>query len=167
MLHKKGCGRLIHVSDFVTSEDGRLISHGDDGEIIEDAQRIIYPGANGDAWWTHEHLLDQVKSAIRIHEKVNGLECQALFIFDNSSAHATLPPDALRAFNMNKGNGGKQRKQRDSIIPQSNLDCSKHGCLQKMTTSSGKPKGLPHNVPKLYHTIQVDEVDNWSYYTAS
>ena len=158
---------MIHVSDFVTSEDGRLISHGDDGEIIEDAQRIIYPGANGDAWWTHEHLLDQVKSAIRIHEKVNGLECQALFIFDNSSAHATLPPDALRAFNMNKGNGGKQRKQRDSIIPQSNLDCSKHGCLQKMTTSSGKPKGLPHNVPKLYHTIQVDEVDNWSYYTAS
>ena len=24
-----------------------------------------------------------------------------------------------------------------------------------------------HNVPKLYHTIRVDEVDNWSYYTAS
>ena len=24
-----------------------------------------------------------------------------------------------------------------------------------------------HNVPKLYHTIWVDEVDNWSYYTAS
>ena len=45
-----------------------------------------------------------LKSAIDIHEKVNGPECQALFIFDNSSAHATLPPDALCAFDMNKGN---------------------------------------------------------------
>ena len=83
-----------------------MISHGDNGEIIDDAQRIIYPGANGDAWWMHEDLLDQVKSAIDIHKKVNGPECQALFIFDNSSAHTTLPPDALHAFDMNKGNGG-------------------------------------------------------------
>ena len=83
-----------------------------------------------------------LKSAIDIHEKVNGPECQALFIFNNSSAHATLPPDALRAFDMNKGNGGKQRKQRDTIIPQSNLDPSKCGHLQKMTTSSGEQKGL-------------------------
>ena len=120
-----------------------MILRGDNGEIIDDARRIIYPGANGDAWWTHENLLDQVKSAIDIHEKVNGLEsCQALFIFDNSSAHATLPPDALRAFDMNKGNGGKQRKQRDTIIPQSNLDPSKRGHVQKMTTLGGEQKGL-------------------------
>jgi hypothetical protein len=142
VLHKKGHGQLIHVSDFITSQDGQLISHGDDGEIIEDAWKIIYPGTNGDPWWTHENLLDQVKSAIQIHERVNGPECQALFIFDNSSAHATLPPDALRAFDMNKGNGGKQHKQCDTIIPQSNPDCSKCGCLQKMTTPSGEPKGL-------------------------
>ena len=57
-----------------------------------------------------------MKSAIWIHEKVNGLECHALFIFDNLSAHATLPPDALHAFDMNKGNGGKQCKQRDVTV---------------------------------------------------
>ena len=45
---------------------------------------------------------------------------QALFIFDQSSAHASLPPDALKAFEMNKSDGGKQRIQRDTIIPQSN-----------------------------------------------
>ena len=142
MLHKKGQGQVIHVSDFITAEDGHLISHGDNGEIIDDAWRIIYSGANGDAWWMHEDLLNQVKSAIDIHEKVNGPECQALFIFNNSSAHATLPPDALHAFDTNKGNGGKQHKQHDTIIPQSNLDPSKCGHLQKMMTSSGEQKGL-------------------------
>ncbi|KIN98817.1 hypothetical protein M404DRAFT_16577 [Pisolithus tinctorius Marx 270] len=103
---------------------------------------IIYPGANGDAWWTHENLLDQIKAAIQIHEKVNGAECQALFVFDNSSAHASLPPDALRALDMNRNDGGKQCKQHDTIIPQSNPDASKCGHTQKMTTPSGQPRGL-------------------------
>jgi hypothetical protein len=92
VLRKKGRGRLIHVSDFINEEDGQLVSPGTDGQIIKDAQRIIYPGANGDPWWTHENLLEQVKHAIQIHEEVNGPDCQALFIFDNSSAHASLSP---------------------------------------------------------------------------
>ena len=50
----------------------------------------------------------QIKSAIEIFEVAG---CQALFIFDQSSAHASLPLDALRAFDMNKSNSGKQRKQ--------------------------------------------------------
>ena len=79
---------------------------------------------------------------MEIHEEVNGPECQALFIFDNSSAHASLPPDALRAFNMNKSDGGKQRQQRDTVIPHNNPDVSKRGLNQRMITLSGKPKGL-------------------------
>ena len=47
-LCKKGRGRLIHVSDFINEADGRLVERDDDGEIIQDAQKIIYPGANGD-----------------------------------------------------------------------------------------------------------------------
>lgn len=142
VLRRKGKGRIIHVSDFINEEDGRLIKRNADGEIIEDARKIIYPGSGGDAWWTHEDLLKQVESAIKIHNEVSGPGVQALFIFDNSSAHATLPPDALRAFDMNKSDGGKQRKQRDTIIPQSNPDPMKRGLPQKMTTSSGEPKGL-------------------------
>ena len=141
-MRRKGKGRIIHVSDFINEEDGRLIKRNADGEIIEDARKIIYPGSGGDAWWTHEDLLKQVESAIKIHNEVSGPGVQALFIFDNSSAHATLPPDALRAFDMNKSDGGKQRKQRDTIIPQSNPDPTKRGLPQKMTTSSGEPKGL-------------------------
>ncbi|KIO14505.1 hypothetical protein M404DRAFT_60519, partial [Pisolithus tinctorius Marx 270] len=117
ILRKKGRGRIIHVSDFINEEDGWLTLCNAEGRIIKDARKIIYPGANGDAWWTHDNLLAQMQYAIQIHEEVCGPGVQALFIFDNSSAHAMLPPDALHAFDMNKSNGGKQRKQQDTTIP--------------------------------------------------
>ncbi len=69
-------------------------------------------------------------------------DVQALFIFDQSSAHASLPPDALRAWDMNKSNGGKQRKQRDTIIPLSNPHPQFRGLPQTMTTATGEAKGL-------------------------
>jgi len=104
---KKGRGRLIHVSNFVEEEHGHLIIRNTDGVIMKDAQHIIYPGANGDDWWDHTQLLSQVDTAITIFEEAHP-GCVALFIFDQSSAHASLGPDALRAFDMNKTNGGKQ-----------------------------------------------------------
>jgi hypothetical protein len=70
------------------------------------------------------------------------LGCQALFIFDQSSAHASLPTDALKAFEINKSNGGKQWFQKDTIIPLSNPDPCFQGLVQKMTTEDGKQKGL-------------------------
>ncbi|EGN91369.1 hypothetical protein SERLA73DRAFT_80601, partial [Serpula lacrymans var. lacrymans S7.3] len=84
-------------------------------DIVEEAREIIYPGANGDAWWDTEQLFKQVKRAIQIFETMRP-GCVSLFIFDQSSAHASLPPDALKAFEMNKSNGGKQR---DTVIPES------------------------------------------------
>src|SRR5260370_39080335 len=73
-------------------------------------------------------------------------EAQALFIFDQSSAHASLGPDALHAFDMNKGNGGKQRKQKDTIIPMSNPHPEFHEKPQKMKTEAGEAKGLQQMV---------------------
>jgi hypothetical protein len=64
--------------------------------------------------------MNQIRSAIEIFEATHP-DCQALFIFDQSSTHTSLPPDAL-AFEMNKSNGIAQHKQCDTIIPQSNLD---------------------------------------------
>jgi hypothetical protein len=69
-------------------------------------------------------------------------DCQALFIFDQSSAHASLPPDALKAFTMNKSNGGAQRKQKNTVIPQSNPDPQFRGVHQEMITPEGEAKGL-------------------------
>jgi hypothetical protein len=140
-LMKKGRGRLIHVSDFVEEENGRLVIRDTGGNIIKDARKIIYPGSGGDAWWDHEQLLVQVQSAIDIFEEAHP-DCRALFVFDQSSAHAALPHDALKAFEMNKSNGGSQRKQQDTIIPESNPVAEHRGRIQKMTTDDGKAKGL-------------------------
>jgi hypothetical protein len=67
-----------------------------------------------------------MKDAIEIFEAAHPGK-QALFVFDQSSAHASLPPDDLKAFEMNKSDGGKQRKQRDTVIPQSNPSPEHHG----------------------------------------
>jgi hypothetical protein len=75
--------------------------------MIRDAWHITYPGASGDAWWDHTQLLAQVDDALSIFEEAHP-DCTELFIFDQSSAHASLGPDALRTFDINKSNGGKQ-----------------------------------------------------------
>ena len=109
--------------------------------ITKDAQCITYPGANGDAWWDLTQLLKQVKNVISIFKEAHP-GCCALFIFDQSSPHASLGPDALCAFNMNKSNGGKEWKQKDTIIPMSIPEPLCHGFIQKMTLKNGEPKGL-------------------------
>jgi hypothetical protein len=83
----------------------------------------------------------QVKEAIQIFEAAHPGK-QALFIFDQSSAHASLPEDALRAFEMNKSDGGKQRRQHDTIIPMSNPYEAQRGKPQSMTNKDGEAKGL-------------------------
>jgi hypothetical protein len=110
-LRKKGQGRLIHVSDFINEEDGQLVLLDETSHIIRDARKVIYPGSNVDPWWDTDQLLVQVKSAIEIFEAAHP-DCQALFVFEQSSAHASLPPDALKAFTTNKSNGGVQCKQK-------------------------------------------------------
>jgi hypothetical protein len=129
------------VSDFITEETGRLVQLDQDGSIINDARKIIYPGANGDAWWDTAQLFHQMENAIQIFNNTHS-GCQALFVFDQSSAHASLAPDALRAFDMNKSNGGKQRRQRDTVVPHNSPNVARCGTVQRMTTDDGQPKGL-------------------------
>jgi hypothetical protein len=43
---------------------------------------------------------------------------------------------------MNKSNGGKQRKQHDTIIPDSNPTAEHRQKIQKMTDANGEAKGL-------------------------
>lgn len=94
-LRKKGRGHLIHNSDFIEEVNGRLVTFNNDGTVAKSAQKIIFPGSNGDPYWDCNQLIEQVKnSAIPVFEEAHP-GCQALFIFDQSSAHAALSPDAL------------------------------------------------------------------------
>ena len=86
-------------------------------------------------------LLKQTENAISIFEEAHP-GCCTLFIFDQSSAHASFRPDVLSAFNMNKSNGGKQRKQKDTTIPMNNPEPQYWGLPQKLTLKNGEPKGL-------------------------
>ena len=49
-LMRKGHGWIIHVSDFVKEENGRLVIRDQDGIIQKDAWCITYPGVGGDPW---------------------------------------------------------------------------------------------------------------------
>ncbi len=140
-LLRKGHGQLIHVSDFVEEENGHLIIHNEEGDVMKDMRCIIYLGMGTNTWWDHTQLLVQVDKAIEIFEEAHP-NCVALFVFNQSSAHASLRHDALRAFEMNKSNGGGQRQQKDTIIPMNNLCPEFYGKAQKMTTENGEAKGL-------------------------
>jgi hypothetical protein len=140
-LRKKGHGRLIYVSAFINPENGCLIHLDQSGHVLRDSTKIIYPGSQGDAWWDTDQLLVQMGEAVEVFELAHPGK-QALFIFDQSSAHASLPPDALKAFEMNKLDGRKQCKQRDTVIPESNPVPEHRGKTQKMTLENGQPKGM-------------------------
>jgi hypothetical protein len=82
--------------------------------------------------WDTNQLLAQANEAVEIFE---GARKRALFIFDQSSSHASLPPDALKAFETNKGDSGKQRRQKDTILPNSNPVGDHRGKAQSMIVS--------------------------------
>ena len=86
-------------------------------------------------------LLVQVDKAIAIFKEVHP-NYVTLFVFDQSSAHTSLGPDALCAFDMNRSNGGKQRKQKDTVISMNNLHPEFYGKAQSITTKAGMAKGL-------------------------
>jgi len=109
--------------------------------VVKDACCIIYPGVGGNPWWDHTQLLMQVDKAIMIFEEAHP-NCVALFVFDQLSTHASLGPDALRAFDMNRSNGGKQCKQKDTMIPMNNPHPEFYSKAQKMTTDASMAKGL-------------------------
>ncbi|KAJ7639897.1 hypothetical protein B0H17DRAFT_852439, partial [Mycena rosella] len=70
-------------------------------------RRIIYPGANHDAWWDMPQLIAQTRDAIKIFEYLypDGV---GVFIFDCSSVHEAYTSDALLAHRMNRSPDGSQ-----------------------------------------------------------
>ena len=60
-----------HISEFINLITGRLVFHDAQGNIVDEARKIIFPGSNGVAWWDMEQLLSQVKHAIKVFEKAH------------------------------------------------------------------------------------------------
>ncbi|GAA5917195.1 hypothetical protein JCM5296_006964, partial [Sporobolomyces johnsonii] len=113
---RKSKGRIVHISDFITPEGvGRLVYRDENGNE-HNARTIIYPGTKGDDWWDTKQLIEQLTRTMSIFTAMYP-DAQALFICDQSSAHASHGEGALNAYKLNKGDGGKVTPQRDTEFP--------------------------------------------------
>ncbi|PVH67278.1 hypothetical protein DL98DRAFT_444045, partial [Cadophora sp. DSE1049] len=114
-MPSKSKGKLTHVSDFISLK-GRL-TVTINGVIIKDARKIIYPGSGSEHdWWNTKQLLEQVNEAIDIFEEKHPNKI-AVFVFNQSSAHASHGDGALNAFTMNASEGGAAILQKDTYYP--------------------------------------------------
>jgi hypothetical protein len=113
-LRKKGKGRSIMVSDFLSEVCGPLTHIQEDGEKLE-AREIIHPGKTHDGYWTGKDVANQFKKAISIHKKAYP-QYDALWAFDNSCNHGSFASDALKVEKMNLNPGGKQELLRDTFF---------------------------------------------------
>jgi hypothetical protein len=113
-MPSKSKGRHTHVSDFVGPE-GRLNIIKND-IITKDARKIIYPGTIGDPWWDTKQLLQQIDDSIIIFEEKHPNKV-AVFVFNQSSAHAGHGERALNAFATNSGECSIVLPQKDTYFP--------------------------------------------------
>ncbi|EJD54935.1 hypothetical protein AURDEDRAFT_155172 [Auricularia subglabra TFB-10046 SS5] len=144
VLRSKSRGRIVHVSDFIVEETGRL--------VLNDAQKAAQAKLP-----TSERL--PVDNAIKIR-KLLFPDKQAVWVFDNSSAHGAFAPDALQAQKMNVNPGGAQPKMRQTRIPNDNPDPSLRGKVQNMVFQKGEQhegeaKGMEQVLRErgLYHRL--------------
>lgn len=149
-LRKKGNGRSIMVSEFLSEACGRLKLSEEETTIhpnvSAEARCYLIPGKNQEGYWTIEHLLEQIKhKAIPIFE-AKFPNATAVFAFDNSTNHAAYAKDALVAQRMNLGPGGKQPIMRSTTF----FDINGQQKIQQMifdenhpdATMRGQPKGI-------------------------
>ncbi|KZS92070.1 hypothetical protein SISNIDRAFT_442933 [Sistotremastrum niveocremeum HHB9708] len=153
VLKKKTRGRLIMISEFICEDTGlirltpELLAAQEDlplsERLPEYARKVIMPGnkESDDDYWNMDQMIDQMKTVLRMFDKLHPNK-QAVFIFDNSSAHNSLAKDALTVTKMNIGPGGKVPPMRNTVIPKDNP----HG-FANQTQSLLLPSSLPRNHP--------------------
>ena len=83
-MRKKGRGKGLHVSDFVTPI----------GQLGDGNTCVIMP-CGGDTRWTDNKLLAQVLDKAIPDFKAQFPGCQALFPFDNSGNHLNYADNAF------------------------------------------------------------------------
>ncbi|CAG8752402.1 39818_t:CDS:2, partial [Gigaspora margarita] len=88
-LRKKGLGKELHVSEFLTETIRRL--KDEEGE----ARVIVETDGSQDENWNEKKLLSQVKNAIGIFERMHP-ECIGIWAFDNATSYTVMAPDALQ-----------------------------------------------------------------------
>jgi hypothetical protein len=175
-LKKKGNGRAIHISDWISERTGRLALSDEQVAAqanlpesqrlrVTDARRIIYPGKNHDGWWDLKQLMDQTHDAVDIFEYLHP-DKVGVWVFNCLSAHEGLAADALNVNNMNVNPGGKQKHLQSTTIPLDNPapkpGCpDTHGLQQDMVYPHDHPTAELRGQPKGMKTVLQERVSMW------
>jgi hypothetical protein len=167
-LPRKGNGRCVMVSEFLSEEHGYLnlekilpkdqldaAKQFESTPKILSSRAIIYPGKQGDSWWDCEQLIQQTERHLKLHAIVYPGKT-ALNIFDCSANHQAMAPNALVVNKMNVNPGGKQPKMRTTQFVHSS---QRHLPKDQQTLTEqqmkfapdsdvfpGEPKGMAHIV---------------------
>ena len=80
------------VSDFVNDVSGFVWDGSNMAHLLLET--------NEDAYFTNDHLLDQVKKTIDIFEDTHP-SCRGIFLFDNAPSHKKVADDSLNVDKMN------------------------------------------------------------------
>ncbi len=118
-LRKKGNGKSIMVSEFLTEACGRLKLTAEQiknhPDVPEEARVYLRSGKNDEGYWTTKCLIEQIEyKAIPIFEALFP-NCIRVFAFDNSSNHSAFALDALVAKRMNIGPDRNTPKMHDTF----------------------------------------------------
>ncbi|KAJ7589230.1 hypothetical protein C8J56DRAFT_1048857 [Mycena floridula] len=105
----KGEGVSLMVSDYLTSEWGRL--QNKDG--TDEARIFFKAGKNRDGYFDNDDIVNQTDHAIDIFEERTNSLAVALFLFDNAPSHQKHAPDALSAHKMPKKPNDGQTQVKD------------------------------------------------------
>ena len=107
--------------------------------VAPDSTEIIRPGANRDAYWTNDDLVEQTKEKALPIFQILHPNCDALFMFDNSANHHAFAFDALVASRFNLKDGGVNLK---GIMRDGWFMDKGNRITQTMANSDGQQKGL-------------------------
>jgi hypothetical protein len=143
VLRPKGSGRSLMVSEFLCECHGRMKlnveQQASNPNVPSETVMLIKPGKNHDGYWDCEDLVAQTRDRAIPIFKILHPECDALFVFDNSSGHLAFAPDALVANRLNLSDGGANVKpMRPGWFIGENGD----KVDQQMTTVNGAQKGI-------------------------
>ena len=111
-------------------------------------------------------MIEQAKIMIKVFEYTH-LDCIAIFIFDQSSAHKGFAKNTLNINNMNINPGGKQRKIQDTVIPFCNPDPSPgkedtRSCIQHMTFPDDHPNPKLRGQAKGIRAVLQERKSVWN-----
>ena len=143
VLCPKSKGSGIMVSDFVDEKTGYLALSDEEFEtastfnhaLWKEARCLLEYGESREGYWTSEKFMIQIEHSCEMAEVKYAHDdgWKIVWVFDQSSCHKAMSPDALHASKMNVNPGGKQPAMHDTVWA---------GEPQKMCFNLGILKGM-------------------------